>query len=298
MATTKLIGADDATGTPDGADYILLTKFQAVATGQVTEFREKAGVAGQAKVAIYADNAGEPGARLSYNNTAQNVGAGWNTLSIPALDVISGTYYWLGINVSVYNAIRFISGASANFRYKAGTFAGFTWPDPAGTGYASAAEIELVAGWGVQVVAPSGIAQGIAYGTPIVSTSGQVIQPSGIAQVIALGTPTVIKLLQIIYPSGIEQPIALGTPALRYPQTISPSGIAQLVVFGTPSVGAYGIISPPGIAQVIAIGTPTSSQVCLACYPGRPVLHRDARDEPSLCYRQRHLRQPCLRHSR
>ena len=136
-STQKLVGADDATGTQDGANYILLTKFQAVATGQITEFKVKSGATGQAKVAIYANSSGEPGARLSYNDTAQNVVAGWNTLSIPALNVTSGTYYWLGVNVSVNNAVQWITGSSSNFRYKAATFSTFTWPDPAGTGYSS-----------------------------------------------------------------------------------------------------------------------------------------------------------------
>ena len=275
MATVKFIGADDATGTNDAANYFNLTRFQASATGRVTEFRAKTGVAGYLKVAIYADSGGEPGARLSYNDTGQAVAVGWNTLTIPALDITSGTYYWLAVNASILGAAQYI--ASGTMRYKVATYSTFTFPDPAGTGFTSGAYTDLIAGWGVLVVTASGISQPIAlgspqlnftinlsgiaqaidYGTPIVSTSGQVIQPSGIAQVIALGTPTLIKLLQIIYPSGISQPIALGTPALRYPQNIAPSGIAQLIVFGTPSVGVYGILRPSGIAQIIALGTPT-----------------------------------------
>jgi hypothetical protein len=143
----KLIGADDATGSNETLNYIFLTKFQAVATGQITEFREKSGIAGQVKVAIYADSGGEPGARLSYNNTAQNVVVGWNTLSIPALDVITGTYYWLGIIIDTSGAVQYIPSA-VFFRYKAATFSTFTWPDPAGSSYYSAGGCELVAGWG------------------------------------------------------------------------------------------------------------------------------------------------------
>jgi hypothetical protein len=152
----KLIGADDATGSNETLNYIFLTKFQAVATGQITEFREKSGIAGQVKVAIYADSGGEPGARLSYNNTAQNVVVGWNTLSIPALDVITGTYYWLGIIIDTSGAVLYRTSA-VFFRYKAATFSTFTWPDPAGSSYYSAGGCELVAGWGstVALVAPA-----------------------------------------------------------------------------------------------------------------------------------------------
>ena len=156
--TTKLIGADDAASLNESGNYILLTKFQAVATGQITEFKVKSGATAQVKVAIYADNSGEPGGRLSYNDTAQNVVAGWNTLSIPALNVTSGTYYWLGVIGNSNGAVQYVSGSSSNFRYKAATFDSFTtWPDPAGTGYSNYPEGELVAGWGATGTVPLSI---------------------------------------------------------------------------------------------------------------------------------------------
>ena len=145
----KLIGADDAVGSNESVNYILLTKFSAVQTGNITRFKVKAGVTGNAKVAIYADSAGEPGTCLGYNNTSQGVVAGWNTLDIPTVHVVSGTSYWLGIIVDTTAAVLYTAtgASSSNFRYKSATFSSFSWPSSAGGSYSSAAEIEFVAGW-------------------------------------------------------------------------------------------------------------------------------------------------------
>jgi len=256
MATAKLVGADDASGSNDTGNYEVLTRFQAIATGKITEFRVKAGASAQVKVAVYADNSGSPGALLSYNNTAQNVVSGWNTLSIPSLDVTSGTYYWLAVAMSANGASQCV--LSGSYNYKAITFSSFTWPDPADATSTYAATT-LVAGWGILVLSPSSIIQPVSYGTPTVSISGIIISPQGIAVIISYGTPTVITA-QIIYPTSAVQPISIGTPALLYPQILLPSSIVQAIVYGTPSVGIVGqagYIYPQSIVQLVSIGSPT-----------------------------------------
>jgi hypothetical protein len=259
MATGKLIGADDATATSVGTNLTLVARFQAVATGAITEFKIKCTAAGQAKVAIYADSSGSPGARLVYNNTAQNVVVGWNTLSIPELEVIEGTYYWLALRndasgVSCCNA----SVAGTQKYNQGGTFSTFTWPDPAGSFSYTYDKESLFAGFGILVISPSGLSQPISYGTPKLNLS---IKPSGLQQPIAYGTPTVtVEGAPItIYPPGLQVVIAYGAPALHYPQTIFPPGLNVPIACGTPTLIFSGaaVIYVPGYQQPIGYGTPT-----------------------------------------
>jgi hypothetical protein len=276
VATGILIGTETTGSTGLLSGRFHGCKFTASATGTVKEIKVHAGANGDVKVAIYADDAGEPGARLSYNNTGQAVTSGqWNTLTIPELSITKDTVYWLMFNMSVNAAVsRILTGGVT--KYKTATYSTFSFPDPAGTGFTNTAYISCIAGWGVLVVSPTGIEQALAYGTPDLLQQ-QIISPSGIEQIVALGTPTVTLMLQvlsptginqvtalgtpklgfILYPSGISQAIALGTPALITKQFISPSGITQAIVFGTPSLAMFGRICPEGIAQVIAYGTPS-----------------------------------------
>jgi hypothetical protein len=253
MATTKLLGADDITGTNLGADYFRLARFQALATGKVTEFRIKAGGSAQVKVAIYADNGGEPGALLSYNNTAQDVVSGWNTLSIPELNVEEGAYYWLATNMTASGGIYTTGGTG---RWKSGqTFSTFNFPDPAGSGFTTTTSLYVWASWGVLVISPTGLSQPISYGTPKLSLSVKI--PSH-QQPVSYGEPTVGISGIVISPQGIAVIVLYGMPALRCPQTISPSGLAVPIAYGMPTLIFSGaaVIYIPGHQQVIACGTP------------------------------------------
>jgi len=148
----KLVGADNAVGLTESHDYFILTKFTAVASGNMTEFRVKSAVSGNVKCALYADNAGEPGALITAMNTGQAVtGGGWETLSFTSTPIVNGTVYWLAINIDTDGAVQRIAG-SGIIRYKSAAYAGFTFPDPAGTGLTPSAQYDLVAGWG-EVVA-------------------------------------------------------------------------------------------------------------------------------------------------
>ncbi len=234
MATGKLIGAavDDPGATNHSPDYLHHTRFQSEATGNVTEIRIKAAVAGNVKVAIYSDSSGEPNALLNSTGSVA-VAIGWNTISFPSTTITKDTYYWLSFNLDTLGAVV-ANITSGTLKYKALAYAsGF--PNPAGTGYVSIAYHSLLAGWGVLVLSPSSISQPIAYGTPeVIISSAKILEPSSIAQV-----------------------VAIGTPALRYPQIISPSSIIQPISAGTPWVGIFGFIKPQSTVQQISIGSPT-----------------------------------------
>lgn len=239
MATAKLIGSDGGTGENISSESAIFARFQAITSGRITEFKVKFNVSGQCKVAIYADSSSYPGARLSYNNTAQNVSSGWNTLSIPELDVTSGTYYWLAVAIwtSGFYSIGETSGGT--IKVKSGVTSGWTWPDPADAGMPGYSYLMYDAGWGIFVLSPSSIIQPVNYGTPTVT--------------VGAGGFT-------IQPSSIVQAVAIGAPALLYPQILLPSSIVQAIAYGTPSVfivGQAGYIYPQSIVQQISIGSPT-----------------------------------------
>jgi len=150
----KLIGADDAAGTNELIGSLRLSRWQAVATGNMTEFRCKAGASGNIKVALYADSAGQPGALITAMNTAQAVVSGWNTLSFTSTAITSGTYYWLAIVFDTQGCCQAVTTTGVQYRSKAATYSGFSFPNPAGSGFDSYTTFyDLAAGWS-SIVAP------------------------------------------------------------------------------------------------------------------------------------------------
>jgi hypothetical protein len=153
-APQKLIGVDagaPSTGAYPG-NYFFLYRFQAVDTGNVVIFRIKTSGSGNVKVAIYADSAGAPGARLSAVNTSTPVTAGWNNIIITSTHVVTGNYYWLAYNSDA--AIGYYQSTGGTLRYKTATYSTFSFPDPAGTGFSSLSSNGLLAGWGFFVPPP------------------------------------------------------------------------------------------------------------------------------------------------
>jgi hypothetical protein len=119
-------------------DYVLLYRFQASASGQVELIRIKTGESGTVKVAVYADNSGEPGSLLNAVNTPVNVTADLETLiPIAATALTSGAYYWLAVAEASGQRYYFTSSSSGTRRYKTITYSGYSFPNPAGTGYGS-----------------------------------------------------------------------------------------------------------------------------------------------------------------
>jgi hypothetical protein len=151
----KLIGADNAAGSQQSVGYFTLCKFTAVATGSMTQFRVKSSVAGNVKCAIYADSAGEPGALITAMDTGQAVdGLGWNTLNFTSTPITNGTVYWLAFMFDTQGAVDYRTLTGTTRRYKAGTYTGWTFPNPAGSGFSSTTGYaDLEAGWG-STVAP------------------------------------------------------------------------------------------------------------------------------------------------
>ena len=145
---THLIGADAGISDDDNItkDFISMCKFVASETGYVSEVRVKVGDSTNVKAGIYADNAGEPAALLSSNQTGQACTTGWNTISIPSTYIKEDTNYWLAIN-SDDSYVRTDSSGTNILRYKSLAYAN-AWPDPAGTSYTAGTAESALAGWG------------------------------------------------------------------------------------------------------------------------------------------------------
>jgi len=146
-AGEKYIGVEDdstVSGQATNGQFIL-TKFAAEVTGDIQIFTVNCNGSGYVKVAMYADNGGEPGALLNAFNESKAVVAGWNNIDFPLTHIVAGTNYWLAANSSA-NIINYVNTASTS-RTKTATFCSFSFPNPAGTDFTQASDkMYLLAG--------------------------------------------------------------------------------------------------------------------------------------------------------
>jgi len=118
----KLLGHDDAvTAGGIDKDYMYFQKFTAVKNGVLTELRHKAYGSGNMKFAIYADNAGEPGALLTSSASAA-VAAGWNAINFPQWVIEKDANYWLACNSDTLDTIGRFVDATVPIKYKVVTY--------------------------------------------------------------------------------------------------------------------------------------------------------------------------------
>ena len=143
----RLLGPVDATSGTHAGGYAVWDQWAASSTGNITQLRVKANASGNVKVALYADNAGNPGTLLQAINTSTPVVAGWNTINIPTTAVTSGTNYWLAIS-SDTSCFAYQSGASISRRYISVTLSSFSFTDSPSGLINSTGAYEGITGWG------------------------------------------------------------------------------------------------------------------------------------------------------
>ncbi|MBM4446998.1 MAG: hypothetical protein FJ023_06555 [Chloroflexi bacterium] len=136
-----LLGADDVdTGTTtDYQDRFLLSKFESKNIDKLSSIQVKCYIAdpeappAHVKVALYADNNGSPGTLLGSVDCADNITvSSWKPVSVPEI-AITKTNYWLAA-ISDADIISTKTLTSTN-KYEVADFTGFTFPNPAGTGF-------------------------------------------------------------------------------------------------------------------------------------------------------------------
>ncbi|MGD0352441.1 MAG: matrixin family metalloprotease [Dehalococcoidia bacterium] len=153
VQTQILIGVATDTASTGGngggaSGTVILQRFLAASTGSITEFRVKVSAGGNVKVAIYDDNSGQPNSRLAVVDSTP-VTTGWNTIPITSTPVTSGTYYWLAVVSDSANIYYHSNDPSATVRWQPSTYASWTWPGSAGSGWnTQTGYTYFIAGWG------------------------------------------------------------------------------------------------------------------------------------------------------
>jgi hypothetical protein len=127
-------------------NYIIQHKFTCLVSGSLKSIRVYVGGSTNVKVALYADSAGEPGAKLG-ENTGQACVVGWNTLNLATpVAVTQGTVYHIADNTDSTGSF-YLTGTGV-CKFKASTYSN-ALPDPAGSGYTTQTnKIGCVAGYG------------------------------------------------------------------------------------------------------------------------------------------------------
>lgn len=140
------------------SNFTIWSQFTAIATGIMSEVHayNSSGGTAHAKVAIYANNAGVPGTRLSYDNVPQNLAVGWNTLTIPNVNIVGETIYWLAIIFDTDGGCSRTGNYTQQVLYESNTYSTYTFPDPAPGGLSGTASyMTAIAGYGTLPVVKS-----------------------------------------------------------------------------------------------------------------------------------------------
>jgi hypothetical protein len=146
----RIIGSDEANceGSASGNTFVLC-RFKALVNGDVDTLRVKASGNGNVKVAIYSDNAGQPGSKINSVDMSTPVVSGWNDISFTPTSLVKDNYYWLAY-ISDNGIICHDLSSVDKFRYRPSmSYGSFTFPNSAGTGFndADGVIIGLVAAW-------------------------------------------------------------------------------------------------------------------------------------------------------
>lgn len=153
MALERLIGLITILDNWLPGSIVTFNRYQAEATGLLTQFRMYTDGAVNVKLAIYTDDAGSPGTLIESKTvnlpgTAYQLSTGWN------VPIVSGVWYWIATNADNNNTgMLFTLGTR---KYKNATYATWTWPSPWTNGSYSANNYRTcIDGWGTLVSAPT-----------------------------------------------------------------------------------------------------------------------------------------------
>jgi parallel beta-helix repeat protein len=138
IPSQRLLGNTSTGSSNTAADRFILVQFQAQETGFVDVIKIYSAANGNVKVALYSDNAGEPGTLLTANNSDNPCSASqWNNISISSTNVTKDTNYWIAAIADTDNVLRYSAAGSGISRGKTVSYSGFSFPDPAGSEFTS-----------------------------------------------------------------------------------------------------------------------------------------------------------------
>lgn len=183
--TIGTIGRTTDGTTDDTFGYLTLQKQTMPVNGTITEISVYSRVAGNAKVGIYADAFGSPGALLSGPDTLACSAGVTNTKTLTTpVTLTAGTDFWIACNRDTTGTTRHAATGGTSC-IKALSYA-TAWPDPAGAGYTS--EVYDFAYYATYTTAGSGTDRILnPYGRNLVTVFEQ---PFRIGTVLPGGSPT------------------------------------------------------------------------------------------------------------
>jgi lipopolysaccharide transport system ATP-binding protein len=147
----KIIGAGegDSIDAICSANYFHLMSFTANETKNLHELLIRCVSPGYVKLAIYANDGGEPGLLINAVDIRIPVLSGWNAIPFPATAIVAGEQYWLAYcsNDNVVGAQK--AASESNRRFKPVDFKAFSFPSPAGSDFIrDTTYCDLIAGRG------------------------------------------------------------------------------------------------------------------------------------------------------
>jgi len=121
-----LFGSTEVKSGNGSASWLYTSKFVCGKNGDATEIQIYSDSSGEAKVALYTDNAGSPDTLIVKNDSGTAVTGGqWNAISISSTTVTAGTTYWIAAMGNASGVITNKSGIATSkydFPYTYGTF--------------------------------------------------------------------------------------------------------------------------------------------------------------------------------
>lgn len=154
VADVLLIGTEETSSEPwSNGGQFGLCRFQAIKSGTLSVIKAYIGTTGgpyHGMVALYADNAGDPGTLLTSCASTEFYGDEPYQKSFPVnpYDIIKDTYYWLAF-IGDSRGPFYKSTISGTMKYRGETYSSFSFPSPP-EGLGSYSKIFLYSGWGAE----------------------------------------------------------------------------------------------------------------------------------------------------
>ncbi len=159
ITTSRLLGDETVYSSQASTTYVRLIRYLASATGILSKIHLYSAVAGNVKVALYADSATSPTNLIVANNTSQACSANqWNNVTLVSASITSGTYYWIGFTFDTNGVIAYNASVTTALVWRqSNTYSTYSFPSTAGDASSWSAVVYpySVCGYGGNVSAPT-----------------------------------------------------------------------------------------------------------------------------------------------
>lgn len=210
------------------------------------------------QVGIYADSAGAPGALLAMGTEIVNpTTAGWKACPFvgSAINIVSGTTYWLGVWTSASGSFVYYSDLLGTSKWHDLTYATNGMSNPFGTvNGSSTARYSIyvpASGYGGTVLIP-GVSGWSAVGD-VTATGDANSSPAGVSATGSIGTPTVTADANVSV-TGVSATGSVGSVTVSASSNSAPSGVSATGSVGSVTVTGDANVSPAGVSATGSVG--------------------------------------------